>query len=88
VRTRWLHPVLGFMSGFFVSAFLSALLLYWPSRAILLALLLAVASIAILRRGPGPLQRWRLAGVWFLLGFSTFTFLLAALDTLVPPTAS
>jgi apolipoprotein N-acyltransferase len=82
---RWVYPILGFLSGFLVSLILSALLLNWPLRSLVLAVLLGLASIAEMRSAGGPRRGWALAGVWFTLGYALFAALLVWLEILFPP---
>jgi len=81
----WVYAVLGLLAGFLSSLFLSALLLSWPIRTLLVAVLLGFVSIACIRPSAEPRYGWRLAGGWFALGCALGAAILVALEFLFPP---
>lgn len=82
---RLVYPLLGLVSGFLCSLFLSALCLSWPIRTLLLAILLGLVSVTSMRRTEAPRRGWALAGAWFTLGYALFAALLVGLEVLFPP---
>jgi hypothetical protein len=85
MNPRLVYPIIGLLSGFVASLFLSALLLGWPYRSLVLVVLLVIVSLARLGRAAEPRRGWALAGAWFTLGYALAAGLLVGLELLFPP---